>query len=64
MFECDRCGKETKVTFLWQYHLDTVGWNYSENICEKCYFVIIGSEFPTHVDISHKQLPTLGVYDA
>ena len=54
MLECDGCGKETKFTFLWQ----------SENLCEKCYFVVIGSEFPTHVDISHKQLPTLGVYDA
>ena len=60
MFECDGCGKETKVVFTW-------GRPHGEHLCEDCYFSALGADptdFPTQLDISQKQQPTLGVYDA
>jgi len=62
--ECERCGTKTKVTFQWQYHLDTTGWCHSENLCEKCYlyFPKLGTEIPLN-DIP--ELPKLsGIYNS
>ena len=65
MFTCDRCEKESKVVFNWRYHLDATGWNYSEHLCENCYFSILGAD-PTDIPINDiPELPKLsGIYNS
>jgi len=56
MFECDRCGEETKIIFSW-YH--------SEHLCENCYFSALGTELIVTPINYIPKLPKLsGIYNS
>jgi len=66
--KCERCGTNTKVTFVWQYHLDTVGWCHSENLCENCYFYFSKLDKMPITDTPINDIPELpklsGIYNS